>query len=173
MKKILGAIDKVVGFIFLEFGGIVTAGTFLLALYTVLCRYVLHTNTGGIDELATYLVVCSVWAGAVLTSRAVNDGQIKIDFLRVVIRNEKVNLCVEVLWQLISIAAMGVFCVLSYNYFATQLKRGSTLSGISFPMWVFTGIMFLCTVFIIIYEIRKTVFLVKKIAAKPEGGSDK
>ena len=53
MKKILGAIDKVVGFIFLEFGGIVTAGTFLLVLYTVLCRYVLHTNTGGIDELAT------------------------------------------------------------------------------------------------------------------------
>ncbi len=173
MKKILGAIDKVVGFIFLEFGGIVTLGTFLLVLYTVLCRYVLHTNTGGIDELATYFVVSSVWAGAVLTSRAVNDGQIKIDFLRVIVKNEKVNLCVEVLWQLISLAAMGIFVVLSYNYFTKQLARGSTLSGINFPIWVFTGIMFLCTVFIVIYEIRKTVYLVKKIAEKPEGGAEK
>ena len=170
MKKILGAVDSVVGFIFTQFGGIVTAGTFLLVLYTVLCRYVLHTNTGGIDELATYLVVSSVWAGAVLTSRAVNDGQIKIDFLRVIIRNEKFNLCVEVLWQLIALAAMGIFTVLSYNYFAKQLSRGSTLSGIDFPIWVFTGIMWLCTVFIIIYEIRKTVCLIGKIAGK--GGSD-
>jgi TRAP-type C4-dicarboxylate transport system permease small subunit len=91
MKKILRAIDKVVGFVFLEFGGLMTIGTFLLVLYTVLCRYVLHVNTDGIDELATYFVVCSVWAGAVLTSRAVDDGQIKIDFLRVIIKSEKAN----------------------------------------------------------------------------------
>ena len=170
MKKILGAVATVVGFIFTQFGGIVTVGTFLPVLYTVLCRYVLHTNTGGIDELATYLVVSSVWAGAVLTSRAVNDGQIKIDFLRVMIKSEKFNLWAEVLWQLISIAAMGIFSVLAYNYFAKQLARGSTLSGIDFPIWIFTGIMFLCTVFIIIYEIRKTVYLIGKIAGKGDAG---
>lgn len=172
MKKILDAIDKVVAFIFVQFGGILTAGTFLLVLYTILCRYVLHVNTGGIDELATYFVVCSVWAGAVLTARAVNDGQVKIDFLRVFIKNEKAMLCVDVVWQIVVLVSMGIFTVLAYNYCATQVQRGNTLSGLSFPMWVFTGCMVVCSALIVIYELRKTVVIIGQIAKKtPEGGA--
>lgn len=157
MKKVLQKIDSAVGFVFTHIGGCYIAATFLIVLYTVFCRYVINTNTGGIDEFTTYLVTCSVWFGAVLCSRNLDEGQISIDFLAVIIKSKKAITCINMLWQLIAVVVQGIFTKLSFDYFANQLKRGATLSGLDFPIWVFTGIMTLSSAFIVIYELRKMI----------------
>ena len=171
MKKVLNGLDRAIGFVFLNIGGIFTALTFLLVLFTIVCRYVLHVNTGGIDEFTTYFVVCSVWVGAVLSSRDLRSGQIKIDFLRNIIKNKKVMNVIDIIWQLISIAACAVYFKLCWSFVAYQIKRGSVLSGIRFPVWVFTGVMTICVALITIYEFRKMIVLFKELFAK-KGGAE-
>ena len=171
MKKVLNGLDRAIGFVFLNIGGIFTALTFLLVLFTIVCRYVLHVNTGGIDEFTTYFVVCSVWVGAVLSSRDLRSGQIKIDFLRNIIKNKKVMNVIDIIWQLISIAACAVYFKLCWSVVAYQIKRGSVLSGIRFPVWIFTGTMTVCVALITIYEFRKMIVLFKELFAK-KGGAE-
>lgn len=172
MKKVLSGIDRAIGFVFLNLGGIFTAATFLLVLFTVVCRYVLHMNTGGIDEFTTYFVVCSVWVGAVLCSRDLSSGQIKIDFLKSFIKNKKVMCAIDMLWQVIAIAACSVYFKLCFDFVSYQVKRGTVLSGIRFPMWVFTGIMTVCVALITIYEFRKLIVLGKELFTKEKGGAE-
>lgn len=169
MKKLLGGLDRAVGFVAINLGGVYTLAAFLLVLFTVICRYVLHVNTGGIDEFTTYFVVCSIWVGAILSSRDLNSGQIKIDLLSTFIKSETVMTVINTVWQIISIAALTVYLKISYDYFHYQLIKGSVLSGVRFPMAVFTGTMTLCVLVIDIYEVRKLVFMVGSLLK----GSDK
>ena len=173
MKKVLNGIDRVIGFVALNLGGIYTAGAFLLVLFTVVCRYVLHINTGGIDEFTIYFVVCSVWVGAVLCSRDLKSGQIKIDLLASIIKKEKVMTVINIVWQVIAIAASAVYFKISYEYFAYQVVKGSVLSGIRFPMAVFTGTMTLCVALITIYEVRRLIFMIKSLCKAKDKEDDK
>lgn len=170
MRKVLKGIDGAIGFVFLNLGGIYTAATFLLVLFTVMCRYIFHINTGGIDEFTTYFVVCSVWVGAVLCSRDLQSGQIKIDFLKSIVKNKQVTTVIDMLWQVISIAACGVYFKLCFDFCAYQFKRGAVLSGIRFPMWIFTGTMTVCVALITIYEFRRLLFLGKELLKKEKRG---
>lgn len=163
MKKFLSILDKAVGFILLNLGGLFTAAAFLLVLYTVLCRYLLHINTGGIDEFTTYFVVCSVWVGAVLCSRNLKSGQIRIDFMKNLVKNKTITTIVDIIWQIIAVAASGFFCYLTYTYVAYQIKKGTVLSGIKFPMAVFSGLMLVCVALITIYEFRRMVVLIQDL----------
>lgn len=163
MKKLLTVLDKAVGFVLLNLGGLFTAASFLLVLYTVLCRYLLHMNTGGIDEFTTYFVVCSVWVGAVLCSRNLKSGQIRIDFMKSIVKNKTFNTIVDIIWQIVAVAASGFFCYLSYTYFAYQVKKGTVLSGIKFPMSIFTGLMTVCVALITVYEFRRMIVLIQSL----------
>ena len=173
MKKLLGGLDRAIGFVSLNLGGIYTAAAFLLVLFTVICRYVLHVNTGGIDEFTTYFVVCSVWVGAVLCSRDLNSGQIKIDLLASIIKNQTVMTVINIVWQIIAIAASAVYFKIAYDYFHYQLVKGSVLSGIRFPMAVFSGTMTVCVALITIYEVRRLVFMVRSLCKSSDKEDDK
>lgn len=157
MKKVIKAIDSAVGFIFRHLGGLFTLAILLIVLYTILCRYVLHTSTGGLDEFSSYFVVSSVFAGAVLATRDLKEGQVKIDLLDALIKNKRVLAYINIFWQLLAVLIMGLFSKLSTDYFLYQFKKGTTLSGIRFPMWVFTGFMALCAIFTTLYEFRKLI----------------
>jgi len=172
MKKAAKWVDTVIGFIFLHFGGLFTLAILLVVLMTIICRYVLHTSTGGLDEFSSYFVVSSVFAGAVLATRDLNEGPVKIDILDVLIKNRRVLNWIGVFWQVLSIAIMGVYTKLSFDYFTYQFQRGSTLSGIRFPMWIFTGFMTICAFFITIYELRRMVVLVKAATCREGRGKE-
>lgn len=166
MKKILKGFDNIMGFIFSHFGGLFTLIILIIVLYTILCRYVLHISTGGLDEFSSYFVVSSVFAGSVLAVRDLNEGPVKIDLLDIFIKNKKVMHVINIIWQILAICIMGLYSKLAFQYFAYQFKRGSTLAGIRFPMWVFTGFMAFCSVFITIYELRKLIVLILELAGK-------
>lgn len=172
MKKAAKGFDAVIGFIFIHFGGLFTLAILFLVLMTILCRYVFHTSTGGLDEFSSYFVVSSVFAGAVLATRDLNEGPVKIDILDVLIKNRRVLDCIGVFWQVLSIAIMGVYTKLSLDYFLYQFKKGATLSGIRFPMWIFTGFMTFCAFFITVYELRRLVVLVRAAAGRESGGKE-
>jgi len=157
MKKVIKKLDAAVGFVFRHIGGLFILLILLNCLWTIICRYILHISTGGLDEFSSYFVVSSVFAGAMLATRDLHEGPVKIDILNALIKNKKVLGVISMVWQLISIAAIGIFSKLSFDYFLYQFNKGSTLSGIRFPMWVFTGFMAMCAFFMIIYEIRRLV----------------
>lgn len=166
MKKVFKGLDTAIGFLYTHVGGLWIAGTFILVLYAILCRYVLHVNTGGLDEFSTYFVTCSVWTGAVLCSRNLNDGQVRIDFLATLVKDKRAMTFVNMFWELISIAVQAIFTVLSFNYCMSQLRRGATLSGLDFPISFFTGVMTICSAFITIYEVRRFVVLALSLRNK-------
>ena len=170
MKKVLKALDSAVGFIFAHLGGLFTLAILLLVLFTILCRYILHTSTGGLDEFSSYFVVSSVFAGAVLATRDVNEGQVKIDILDTLIKNKRVLAYINVFWQLLAVVIMGIFTKLSTDYFLYQFRKGATLSGIRFPMWVFTGFMAFCGFFTTLYELRKLIVVGKVAVGKNTTG---
>lgn len=158
--KLLDPLNKAAGFLLKHIGGLLILNIFVIVLYTILCRYVLHRDTGGIDEFTVYAMTSSVWVGAVLNSRNYSEGQIKIDMLRTFVKSEKVMAVFDSVWQIVGIVVMGMFTNLSFKYFLYQFKRGSVLSGIEFPLWVFTGIMTICSILIFIYEVSYLVHLI-------------
>ncbi|MPW25647.1 TRAP transporter small permease subunit [Alkalibaculum sp. M08DMB] len=158
--RFLKPINKATGVLLNHFNGFLIFTIFAIVLYTILCRYVFNINTGGIDEFTVYCMTSSVWVGAVLVSRNYSEGQIKIDLLRTYVKNETVMAVFDSIWQIIGIIVMAMYTNLSFKYFIYQLKRGSVLSGVNFPIWVFTGIMTLCSALIAIYELSYIVHLI-------------
>ena len=130
MKKLLGGLDRAIGFVALNLGGIYTAAAFLLVLFNVICPYVLHVKN--------------------------------------ILKNQTVMTVINIVWQIIAIAASAVYFKIAYDYFHYQVIKGSVLSGIRFPMAVFSGTMTACVALITIYEARRLVFMVRSLRKSPD-----
>lgn len=85
IKKIDVIFDKAM-YVILPFLTIaITAMIFIM----VICRYVLHVNLGGAEELPTFIMIICVWIAGGAAAR--NDGHLKVDILYSAIKNEKVK----------------------------------------------------------------------------------
>ena len=85
LKKIDGFYDKAMHFL-LPF---LTISITVLICIMVICRYVLHVNLGGAEELPTSLMIICVWIGGGAAARS--DGHLKVDVLYSAIKNEKIK----------------------------------------------------------------------------------
>jgi TRAP-type C4-dicarboxylate transport system permease small subunit len=178
LRKLLLTADKGIDVVFRHLGGVFIISTFIIVLIQVLYRYVLHMNTGGVDELSVYFVTCSVWTGAVVCTKTFSEGQIKIDLLRLIFKGGAVVQIVDVLWAFLGAAVMIFFTRLSWRYLMYSISSNSTLSGIAVPMSVFIGVMTLASALIAVYEFAHGVYIIKdkfmkKTAAESHEAGDK
>ena len=167
LYKFIHKADKIIGGIMDNLSGFFIAAIFVIVLFCVLCRYVLHVSTGGYDEFNTYFLTLVIWAGTVTTARKFEYGHINIDLIGPYIKSEKVKAAIRVVWQILAIITCAVFAKLSWDYMMYLVKRGTTMMGVNFPMWFFILIMFLCDVIIMIYEV---IFMFCLIFGKMLGG---
>ena len=89
--KFIRKADKIIGGIMDNLSGFFIAAIFVIVLFCVLCRYVLHVSTGGYDEFNTYFLTLVIWAGTVTTARKFEYGHINIDLIGPYIKSEKVK----------------------------------------------------------------------------------
>lgn len=150
--KFVKQYDKIVGGLVENIGGIMIAFIFLMVLYCVLCRYVLHTSTGGYDEFNTYFLSLVIWAGVVTTSRKFENGHINIDLVSPWIKSEKIKGFMKCLWQIVAITTSVIFARCSFNLMMYYHQRNKMMSGVRFPMWVFICVLFIFAVLLVIYE---------------------
>ena len=155
--------DRIAGGIIENLGGILVAMVWLIVLWCVICRYLLHRSTGGLDEFNNYFLSLMIWTGAVTTSRKFENGHINIDFISPYIRSGKAKALIKCMWQLIAIATMVIFGSSTYSYMRYLMKRGSTMNGLDFPIWVFIAVMLVCVILLAIYE---TLFLLNLFFGK-------
>jgi C4-dicarboxylate transporter DctQ subunit len=161
MKKFLQGLDKWIVNIVNHLLGIAMILLTLFVFVQVLIRYVFKVSMGaGISELPVYIMICAVWLGGVILSRA-ND-HIKIDLKELLIRNKAAIKIVDILISVLLIVAAIVFTILTFKYLQFSLEFGEVTPGLQMPMWWLILIMFISWVLITVYLISNLLKEVKR-----------
>lgn len=170
LKKLFQWFDKAIGGAVTYVSAVLVFAIFAIVTILVFARYVFHTSAGGIDELPTYFLLITVWLGAVLCSRDPNEGQIKVDVLNSLLKKKPMALdCVNVVVQIISIAAMLFFAYLSFQYVGYGIASGNTTLALRVPIWIFTLCMSICSCLLAIYEAAILVRIIRRIRRRDYG----
>lgn len=99
----------------------------------VLCRYVLHVNLGGLEEMPVFLMIMCVWLGAGLVAK--NDDHVKIDIIHTVIKNDKAKAALKTAVNTLTAAVMWYYTYLAYIFVSKSMRNGDISSGTGFPLW--------------------------------------
>jgi TRAP-type C4-dicarboxylate transport system permease small subunit len=165
--KVFRAVDRFFFAFFENLGGIFIAAIFVIVIAAVLCRYVFHVSMRGIDEFNYYFMTLVIWVGSAATARNFENGHIKVDLLSPFLKNDKILGVIGVFWQIIAEATMVFFTKLSWEYMLYAKGVDFSMSGLSFPLWVFLAGMTVCSAFISIYEFANLFYIAKKKLLRP------
>lgn len=154
LKKLDEIFDRAMHII-LPFFTIVITG---LIVVMVVCRYILHMNLGGAEELPTFLMIVCVWVAAAAAAR--DGGHLKVTILYDVIKNETVKKVMALISNLLEAGVMWIYTYLAYDFVLKSFLKGQISAGLRFPMWWPQSFLLIGSFFMAIYF---TVHLVKSI----------
>jgi len=115
----------------------------------VVCRYVLHVNLSGAEELPTYMMIFCVWLGAGLVAR--DDKHLCVDVIYTVIKSEKVKTCLRLCTHILTSVIMWYYTVLAYKFVVKGFIKGQVSSGLMFPMWWAYSVLFIGSLSMALY----------------------
>lgn len=171
--KVFHVVDRFFLAFFENLGGAFIAAIFTIVIAAVLCRYVFHVSMRGIDEFNYYFMTLVIWVGSAATARNFENGHIKVDLFSPFVKNDKITGIVAIFWQVIAVATMVFFFKLSLDYTLYTKTVNFSMSGLTFPIWIFLVGMTVSSAFIAIYEFANIFYIAKtklfKSAVKPAG----
>ena len=153
-KKLDAAFDKVMHFILPFF----TIAITLMIVIMVICRYVLHMNLGGAEELPTFIMIVCVWVAASAAAR--DGGHLKVTILYSVIKNETVKKIMELIAHLPEAVSMWFYTYLAVDFVVKSYEKGQISAGLRFPMWWPQSFLLIGSFFMAVYF---TVHVIKSI----------
>ena len=135
----------------------------ILVFIAIMLRLTLHWASPAWDEIARYIMIWSIMAGAIVTSR--EDEHIKMGFISGKLRTEKQKKIHDFFITLITLFFLCVFAVWSYQYLIFSIERGLHSIVTNIPMApvhasFFIGVFFSVFHFVI-HTIRKAHGLLK------------
>lgn len=161
MARYLKKLDNLIVFICRHLLGIAMVLITVSVFVQVLIRYVFKKSMGaGIGEFPVYVMICAVWLGGVLLSRA--SDHITIDLKEMFIRNKSVRKVVDNVLALIVVLATIVFTYLTFKYLLFSMQFGEVTPGLQMPIWYLVLIMLICWILIAIYFLTNLIRDVKK-----------
>ena len=104
----------------------------VLVFISILLRLVLSWASPAWDEIARYIMIWSIMAGAIVTSR--QDEHIKMGFLRSFLHTEKQLLIHNFIVTLGTLVFLCFFSVWSYQYLIFSMERGLRSIVTNIPM---------------------------------------
>jgi TRAP-type C4-dicarboxylate transport system permease small subunit len=104
----------------------------ILVFIAIMLRLVMNWASPAWDEIARYIMIWSIMAGAIVTSR--EDEHIKMGFLTNILRTEKQLLVHDFIISVITLLFLCFFAVWSYNYLVFSLERGLRSIVTNIPM---------------------------------------
>ena len=165
MNKFLKTADKIIFIIVDNISSLMTFFIFAIITFMVIIRFTFKTSSFGFEELPTYFLMIAIWFGAVICSRNPQEGQIRIDLFVGRIKNKLVQVIIQIVVSCISVSCIALFAYLMLKYVVFCFNTGQTTLALNFPMWILTGLTFLASAFLALYEI---VILVKDIMRAKE-----
>jgi len=104
----------------------------LLVFIAIMLRLILTWASPAWDEIARYIMIWSIMAGAIVTSRA--DEHIKMGFLRSLFHSERKLLIFDFIILVITLLFLCVFVVWSYRYLLFSVETGLRSIVTNIPM---------------------------------------
>jgi len=104
----------------------------LLVFIAIMLRLIMNWASPAWDEIARYIMIWSIMAGAIVTSR--EDEHIKMGFLTNILRTERQLLMHDFIISVITLLFLCVFAVWSYNYLIFSIQRGLRSIVTNIPM---------------------------------------
>lgn len=108
------------------------AGMTLLVFISIMLRLILTWASPEWDEIARYIMIWSIMAGVIVTSR--HDEHIKMGFIRNFFRSEKQLLIYDFVILVITLLFLCVFVVWSYQYLLFSVKTDLRSIVTNIPM---------------------------------------
>ncbi len=143
--------DRAMHFILPAFTIIIT----IMIFVEVICRYILHMNLGGAEELVTYFMIFCVWIAGGAAAR--DNGHLQVTLLYSVIKNEKVKAVMFFIARLIEFLLMCFFVPNTYRFLQNTIKKHQVSAGLMFPMQYAHMFLLIGSVLMGIYFLANTV----------------
>lgn len=142
----------------------------ILVFIAITLRLTLDWASPAWDEIARYIMIWSIMAGAIVTSR--EDEHIKMGFISGKLRTEKQKKIHDFFITFITLTFLCVFSVWSYHYLIFSIERGLRSIVTNIPMAIvhssfFIGV-FLSVLHFTVHTIKKGHSLLKLLTG---GGS--
>ena len=160
VKKIDVIFDKAMHVILPFLTIAITAMIFIM----VICRYVLHVNLGGAEELPTFIMIICVWIAGGAAAR--NDGHLKVDILFSAIKNEKIKDVMHFVAHTLEALVMWKYTQLAVEFVIKSYNKGQISAGLKFPMWWPQSFLLIGSVIMAIYFTANAIKSLLKLIGK-------
>lgn len=107
-------------------------GMTILVFISIMLRLILCWASPAWDEIARYIMIWSIMAGAIVTSR--EDEHIKMGFLKTILRSERQQLTHEFITTVVTLLFLIFFTVWSYQYLTFSVERNLRSIVTNIPM---------------------------------------
>ena len=104
----------------------------VLVFISIMLRLILSWASPAWDEIARYIMIWSIMAGAIVTSR--EDEHIKMGFLRVYLRTEKQLKIHDFIITMVTFLFLCFFATWSYQYLTFSMERNLRSIVTNIPM---------------------------------------
>lgn len=128
--------------------------TLVVALLVIVClqvvaRNLFAFNLGTLAEYPVYLMIWSVWIGAILVAKA--DNHLSIEFVDLFIKNKKALQIINIAMSIIVAVALGIFAYYGFRQVIVLYGRQQIDPGTKLPIWFLQFIVPLSAAFQFLY----------------------
>lgn len=161
MFKFLKTLDKGLSKAISCFLGFVVVVLLVITLFQVGVRLVINKSLGGVEELPMYLMIFGIWLGAANLSR--ENTHLRLDGIGLITQNRKILKPIDVIIDVVSVAAMVLLCYYMADYTMYCVERGMTTPGMQIPIYVVAGLITVCLGIMVIYKVARIIRQVKEL----------
>ncbi len=104
----------------------------ILVFISIMLRLIFNWASPAWDEIARYIMIWSIMAGAIVTSR--EDEHIRMGFLKILLRSERQQMIHEFITTVITLIFLSFFAVWSYQYLTFSVERNLRSIVTNIPM---------------------------------------
>ena len=141
--------------------GVCVAAILIIINVQVICRFVFNFSLGGLSDMPPYLMIYTVWLGAIMAAR--NDDHISIQLLDLFVKNKKVIWAVDAILYFITAVSLIIFSKVAFDYTAHAFAYGSTDQGTGIPLGCFYMILPFASLLMGIYYFVNTGKKIQRI----------
>ncbi len=147
--------------------GIAMIAILVIVNVQVFARFLFSFSIGGLADMPPFLMIYSIWLGAIMASR--NDDHINIQIVDMITKNKKIIHVIDGILYLVTAIALLFFVKTSFDYTVHAFTHNSVHMGTGINMGIFYMVMPFSSLFMAVYYF---INCGKKFAAIPKVGKE-
>lgn len=160
MMQFLKVLDKWANLIVTNIIGIGQVVITFVIFLQVLARYFIELPFRGLDELAVYTMIATIWLAGIVFAR--EDNHIKIEILELFIKNKQVHKWIKIICDILIFMGLIIFTKLSFDYLQLNISNGEKSPSMEIPMWWVVSFIFISSLGMTIYYLYIVIRGIRK-----------